>query len=111
MFGRSSWLEVTWTPPKEGSPTRLPGTPPYNLPMEGERARDSLAADQPIAATFFVARWPALPELLASLLAPLARRTSGLGGGLRLSRQEAVAVDDRCGQVDELAVIDTGLVS
>jgi len=33
---------------------------------------------------------------------------SGLSWSLGLAGQEAVAVDDRGGEVDELAVIDTG---
>jgi hypothetical protein len=34
-----------------------------------------------------------------------------LRGSLGLSGQEAVTVDDRGGEVDELAVIDTGLLA
>ena len=39
------------------------------------------------------------------------RVTSGLRRGLGLPGQEAMAVDDRRGEVDELAVIDTGLLA
>jgi hypothetical protein len=44
----------------------------------------------------------------AVLSAPSAMWASGLSWSLGLAGQEAVAVDDRGGEVDELAVIDTG---